>query len=66
VRREHRRHALGKSLKAAMTLQIMDEQPTVSEIETGNDTGNAALLGIDTEMGYRPKASTTTWELRIG
>jgi L-amino acid N-acyltransferase YncA len=65
VRREHRGHALGKWLKAAMTLRIVDERPTVTEIVTGNDTGNAAMLGINTAMGYRLKMSATTWELTI-
>jgi GNAT superfamily N-acetyltransferase len=65
VRREHRGHALGKWLKAVMTLRIMDERPTVTEIETGNADGNAAMVGINTEMGYRLKMSSTTWELRI-
>ena len=65
VRREHRGHALGKWLKAVMTLRIMDERPMVTEIETGNADGNAAMLGINTEMGYRLKTSNTTWELRI-
>jgi GNAT superfamily N-acetyltransferase len=65
VRREHRGHALGKWLKAAMTLRIMDERPTVTEIETENDDGNAAMLGINSELGYRLKSSYTNWELRI-
>ena len=65
VRREHRGHALGKWLKGAMTLRIIDERPTVTKIVTGNDTGNAAMLGINTEMGYRLEKSSTTWELEI-
>jgi GNAT superfamily N-acetyltransferase len=65
VRREHRGHALGKWMKAAMTLRIMDDRPAVTEIETGNVDSNAAMLGINTEMGYRLKMSSTTWELRI-
>ena len=52
-------------MKAAMTLRILDERPTVTEIVTGNDTGNAAMLGINTEMGYRLKKSATTWELSV-
>src|SRR4029453_9740631 len=36
VRPEHPGHALGKWLKAAMTLRTLDERPSVKEIRTGN------------------------------
>jgi hypothetical protein len=52
-------------MKAAMTLRILDERPTATEVLTGNDTDNAAMLGINTEMGYQLKKTSTTWELRI-
>lgn len=63
VRPEHRGHALGKWLKAAMTLRVLDERPEVTEIRTGNADSNDAMLGINKQMGYRPFIATTTWEV---
>jgi GNAT superfamily N-acetyltransferase len=65
VRPEHRGHALGKWLKAAMTLRILDERPDVTNIRTGNADSNDAMLGINKEMGYRPLLGQTTWELPV-
>ena len=63
VRPEHRGHALGKWLKAVMTLRVMDERPNVTEIRTGNADSNDAMLGINKEMGYKPFIDQSTWEL---
>ncbi|MBW3615558.1 MAG: GNAT family N-acetyltransferase [Actinobacteria bacterium] len=65
VRPEHRGHALGKWLKAAMTLRVLDERPEVAEIRTANADSNAAMLGINQTMGYRPLIAQTTWELSV-
>ncbi len=65
VRPEHRGHALGKLLKAAMTLRVLDERPQVTEIRTGNADSNDAMLGINKAMGYRPLIAQTTWELAV-
>lgn len=65
VRPEHRGHALGKWLKAAMTLRVLDERPQVTEIRTGNADSNDAMLGINKAMGYRPLIAQTTWELPV-
>jgi hypothetical protein len=65
VRREHRGHALGKWLKAQMTLRILDERPDVEDIRTGNADSNEAMLGINKEMGYRPLLGATGWELMV-
>jgi GNAT superfamily N-acetyltransferase len=60
---EHRGHALGKWLKATMTLRVMDERPQVTSIRTGNADSNDAMLGINREMGYVPFISQTLWEI---
>ena len=65
VRPEHRGHALGKWMKAAMTLRILDERPEVTDIRTGNADSNDAMLGINRAMGYRPLFGVTTWELAL-
>ena len=63
VKPEHRGHALGKWLKAAMTLRILDERPQVTTVRTENNDSNDAMLGINRAMGYRPLLAVTTWEL---
>jgi GNAT superfamily N-acetyltransferase len=65
VRPDHRGHALGKWLKAAMTLRILDERPDVTHVRTGNADSNDAMLGINKAMGYRPLIAQTTWELPV-
>ena len=65
VRPEHRGHALGKWLKAAMTLRILDERPGVTHVRTGNADSNDAMLGINREMGYRPLIGQMTWESSV-
>jgi mycothiol synthase len=62
---EHRGHALGKWLKAAMTLRILDERPDATNIRTGNADSNDAMLGINRLMGYRPLLGQMTWELPV-
>jgi GNAT superfamily N-acetyltransferase len=63
VDRAHRGHALGKWLKAVMTLRILDERPEVTEIRTGNADSNDAMLGINHAMGYEPWMAQSMWEV---
>ncbi|HUS60739.1 MAG TPA: GNAT family N-acetyltransferase, partial [Acidimicrobiales bacterium] len=63
VRPEHRGRALGKWLKAAMTLRVLDERPDVTDIRTDNADSNDAMLGINEQMGYRQLLGATTWEM---
>ena len=65
VKPEHRGHALGKWLKAVMTLRILDERPDVTHIRTGNADSNDAMLGINKLMGYRPLLAHTAWEVPV-
>lgn len=62
---EHRGHALGKWLKAAMTLRVLDERPLAKQIRTGNADSNDAMLGINKAMGYRAVIAQTAWELSV-
>lgn len=62
---DHRGHALGKWLKAAMTLRVINERPNVTEIRTGNADSNDAMLGINKEMGYKPFIDQAIWELAV-
>jgi GNAT superfamily N-acetyltransferase len=65
VQPEDRGHALGKWLKAVMTLRILDERPGVTDIRTGNADSNEAMLGINRQMGYRPLVGADVWEVSV-
>ena len=65
VRPEDRGHALGKWLKVAMMLRVLDESPEIADIRTENANSNDAMLGINNEMGYRELLAVTTWELKV-
>ena len=49
----HRDRGLGRWLKAAMVLRILDERPAVQSIRTGNAASNAPMLNINDAMGFR-------------
>lgn len=66
VRPEDRGHALGKWLKAAMMLRVLDERPEIHDIRTDNAESNEAMLSINLQMGYRELLAVTTWELKVG
>lgn len=59
----HRGKGLGKWLKAAITRKIMDELPGVRWVITWNAGSNDAMLAINNQLGFRPAAVTTTWQL---
>ena len=60
---EHRGRALGKWLKAAITERILAELPEVRWVITWNAGTNDAMLGINTELGFRTVAVHTTWQI---
>lgn len=55
---DHRNKGLGRWLKAAMLLRVLDELPEVAFVETGNATSNEAMLGINNALGFKP---VETW-----
>jgi mycothiol synthase len=63
---DHRGRGLGKWLKAAMTLRILDEFPGVRWVITMNAGSNDAMLAINRQLGYRVHAVTTTWQMATG
>jgi GNAT superfamily N-acetyltransferase len=60
---EHRGRALGKWLKATITQRILDELSEVRWVVTWNAGSNDAMLGINTELGFRTSAVHTTWQI---
>lgn len=57
---------LGRWLKAANALRLIEERPEVTTIETWNAGVNAAMLAINDAMGFRPVAEWQQWTLERG
>ena len=56
VVRAHRGHGLGRWLKAANALRLLDERPDVQAVQTWNAGTNAHMLAINHAMGFRAEA----------
>jgi mycothiol synthase len=65
VHPDHRGHALGKWLKAAITLKLVDEVPEARWLITGNAASNDAMLGINEQIGFKPAAALHAWQVRV-
>jgi GNAT superfamily N-acetyltransferase len=65
VRPEHRGHALGKWLKAAMIRRVLEERPEAKDIRTGNADSNDAMLGINHQLGFRPFEASMVWQVPV-
>jgi GNAT superfamily N-acetyltransferase len=60
---EHRGHALGKWLKAAMLERLHRERPDVRVVRTGNADTNAAMLGINEALGFAVAREMIVWQV---
>lgn len=60
---KHRNRGLGRWLKAAMALRVLDDRPAVRRIETWNAGSNEAMLGINVAMGFRPLENWGEWQV---
>ena len=58
----HRDKGLGRWLKAANCLRLMDERPKVEHVDTWNAFSNAPMLGINDEMGFRILRGYNNWQ----
>ncbi|GGL66444.1 GNAT family N-acetyltransferase [Deinococcus aerolatus] len=65
VRPAVRGQGLGKWLKAAMLDHIAQRCPGAQVIQTNNAEQNAAMLGINEALGFRPWVAITEWQLRL-
>jgi GNAT superfamily N-acetyltransferase len=61
----HRERGLGRWLKAANILRLLDEKPDVRAVETWNDGSNAAMLSINEAMGFRQTSMWRDAELNL-
>jgi len=61
----HRGQGLGKWLKAAITAHVLDDLPGARWVITWNAGSNAPMLAINHELGFRPVAVYTTWQVPV-
>jgi mycothiol synthase len=61
----HRGQGLGKWLKAAITQHILDDLPAVQWVITWNAGSNEPMLAINRDLGFRPVAVYTTWQVPV-
>lgn len=62
VHGDHRNKGLGRWVKAAMTLYILDELPEVRRMDTFNAGSNQPMLDINVEMGFKPLQVIVNWQ----
>ncbi|MCE7743306.1 MAG: GNAT family N-acetyltransferase [Candidatus Heimdallarchaeota archaeon] len=65
VKDEYRKRGIGKWLKAKMLLFMMENYPSAKYIETSNTVTNAAMISINTRMGFYDKEPLKFYELKI-
>ncbi|HET9770127.1 MAG TPA: GNAT family N-acetyltransferase [Acidimicrobiia bacterium] len=59
---KHRDRGLGRWLKAANALRLLDERPDIEFIDTWNAGSNEAMLGINVAMGFEPLENWGEWQ----
>jgi mycothiol synthase len=65
VHPDHRGHALGKWMKAAMLERVLEARPQVEDVRTGNADSNDAMLGINNALGFRPYIAHMNWQMPV-
>lgn len=62
----HRGHRLGLLLKIAMLEWLLEREPAVRRIETGNAGANAHMIVINEQLGFTVGGVSRDWELELG
>ena len=61
----HRNKGLGRWLKAANLLRLLDERPEAQVVDTENADSNAPMLNINVALGFRRLAVTECAQLKL-
>jgi mycothiol synthase len=62
---QYRKKGLGRWLKVTMLNKVLKERPQVKYVRTGNADSNAAMLKINTELGFKPYMADTLWQVEL-
>ena len=62
---QYRNKGLGRWLKAVMLDKVLKERPQVKYVRTGNADSNAAMLKINTELGFETYMADTLWQVEL-
>ena len=62
---QFRSQGLGRWLKAAMFDKVLREHPQVTFVRTTNADSNAAMLKINTELGFKPYFASAFWQVEL-
>ncbi|MBN2388303.1 MAG: GNAT family N-acetyltransferase [Anaerolineales bacterium] len=62
---EFRNKGLGRWLKAAMLDKVLQDHPQIKYVRTQNADSNAAMLKINTELGFQPYMASTLWQVEV-
>jgi GNAT superfamily N-acetyltransferase len=65
VRPEHRNRGIGRWLKAAMALRLLDERPSTRAVDTENAFSNQAMLDINVAMGFELVKTVNDWQVPV-
>lgn len=60
---EYRGRGLARWMKAAMLDRVVRERPQAEFVRTGNADSNAAMLGINQALGFKPYLSHCVWQV---
>jgi mycothiol synthase len=61
----HRNKGLGRWLKAANLLRLLDERPEAQVVDTDNADSNEPMLNINVALGFRPLARTECAQIKL-
>lgn len=61
----HRKLGIGRWIKAALMLELLDARPSTEWVQTWNAASNAGMLAINVAMGFRPAEEWGIWQIPL-